>query len=212
MGRFMELPVYNEKGKVAEKLDFDETVFGNKVKKRLLHEIVILYERNKRQGTAATKNRRAVVGSTAKPWRQKGTGRARSSSNRNPIWKGGGAIFGPSPRNYHGTIPKKMRRAACDSALLSKFLDDEVRVVDALHFEQPKTKQMVSLLTNLKIDNNCLLALKVPDANILKSAQNIKGIEVMRLSDLNAYDILRKKTLLLTKDAIDEFKERGKRS
>ena len=205
----MELPVYDHEGKVTEKIDFDESVFGAKVRKRLLHEVVTLYQANKRQGTAATKNRRAVVGSRSKPWRQKGTGRARTSSNRNPIWKGGGTTFGPQPRDYYTSIPKKMRRAACNSALLSKFLDDEVKVLDGLAFDEPKTKRMASILSNLKIGGTCLVALKEPDRNVCKSVSNIKGVEVMRLGDLNALEVLKRKVLLVTRDVIDEFGSRG---
>jgi large subunit ribosomal protein L4 len=206
----LELTVYNNEGKETGKISIEESLFGGEVNKKLLHEVIIMYQSNQRKGTASTKDRGEVEGSTRKPWKQKHTGNARAGTIRSPLWRHGGVIFGPKPRSFYYNIPQKIRQKALDSALLSKFQDKETIVINILQFEKPKTKDFSSILNKLGINtaksntkNKCLIGIKKIENFMNLSARNIPGIKLLPVSDLNAYDVLKHKQLLLTKEAMD---------
>jgi len=203
----MELPIYNEAGEVTGKVDFDPSVFGDKVKRRLLHQAVVMYEARARAGTVKTKTRAERAGSGKKPWRQKGTGRARAGSKRSPLWRKGGIVWGPKPRDYSYSMPVQARREALRSALLSKFLDNEVKVIDKLDFDAPKTKRVAAMLDKLGIKSKCLLAVKAHNPNVWKSVRNIARAGLSPIRDLNAYDVLRGGQLILTREALQGLPE-----
>lgn len=200
-----ELPLFDASGKKIGTLSIDESIFGKKVKKVLLKDVLVWYGRNKRSGSASTKTRGEVAGSTKKPWKQKHTGRARSGTIRSPIWRHGGIVFGPRPRDYSVKIPQKMRKAALDSAILGKIQDKEVFVIEGFQFEKPSTKKMIAILKNMGIDRTCLVGVKEHTQNALLSMRNLQNISMTRSADLNAYAILRHKDLLLTKDAVEQL-------
>jgi large subunit ribosomal protein L4 len=162
---------------------------------------------NSRRGTASTKTRAEVRGGGRKPWRQKGTGRARHGSIRSPIWRGGGVVFGPKPRNYRYLLPKKVRRAATRSALTSKLKQDQLIILDELRLEVPKTKEIVRVLTNLGIRGKALLVSGGPDVNLYKSSRNIPGIKSVPAGQINVLDILQHERLVMTKDAVEKIEE-----
>lgn len=202
----MEVPVYNESGAVAGKITLREDVWNAPMNKTLLYQVIKVYLANRRQGTASTKRRGEVSGGGKKPWRQKGTGRARTGSIRSPHWRGGGNIFGPKPRDYDQDIPKKARRAALRAVLSDKVKSDNVFVVQNLSFSEPKTKKMAEILKNLKL--NCkgvLLCLPEKDENVLKSARNLCGVQTRPAGTLNAYDVMTAKKLMLTADAVKKI-------
>lgn len=198
----MEIPVYDIQGATVETMQFDESVLGKTVHYELLHRAVVMYEANRRVGTASAKTLSEVVGSTRKPWRQKGTGRARVGSRRNPIWTGGGVAFPPKPREFRQSMPKKARRLALKSALLGKLRDDEIKVVDTLSQDAPKTKEMADALRNIGIDASCLVVIAEHHPILHKSFRNIPSVELLPLCELNAYAVLRRKYVLFTKDAL----------
>jgi large subunit ribosomal protein L4 len=161
-----------------------------------------MYEARARAGTARTKTRAERAGSGKKPWRQKGTGRARAGAKRSPLWRKGGRIWGPKPRDYSYSMPARARREALKSALLAKFLDNEVKVIDKLELDAPKTKRIAAMLENLGIRQRCLLAIKAHDPNLWKSVRNLPRATVSPVSGLNAYEVLRGGQLLFTKEAL----------
>jgi large subunit ribosomal protein L4 len=197
----VDLTIYNREGRKIETLEVDEAVFGTKVRYPLLKQAIVMYHNNKRVGTAATKSRGMVAGSTRKIYRQKGTGYARMGTVRSNIRKGGGVAFAKKQRDFSQRMPRKQRRLARDSAILAKLLSKNIVVVDELDFEKPRTKDFVSLLGNLKINRGCLVAVDGPDDNLYKSARNLPRVDVMSISDLNAGDICRRQKMLFTKDA-----------
>jgi large subunit ribosomal protein L4 len=199
--RMIDLPVYNREGREVETLEVDEAVFGGKVRYPLLKQAIVMYHNNKRVGTAASKSRGMVMGSTRKIYRQKGTGYARMGTVRTVIRKGGGVAFAKEPRDFSQRMPKKQRKLARDSAILAKLMSSNVVVVDELDFEKPRTKDFISMLGNLKINRGCLLAVDGPSHNLYKSARNVPKVDVMSVSDLNAGDICRRQKMLFTKDA-----------
>jgi len=201
----IELAVYNGQGKEVEKLSLPEERLGGEVKKALLKEAVLMYEANKRVGTACTKTKAEVHGSGRKPWAQKHTGRARAGTIRSPLWRKGGVVFGPKPRDYSYQIPKKAKKAALHSALLGKLLDGEVTVVDMLELDAPRTKKMVQLLKTLGIHESCLVVAKDDNHVLWKSVRNIPGMALMPASQLNAYEVLKRKRLLITKDQLNSI-------
>lgn len=197
----IEVKVYNREGKELENLQVDENLFGGSVRAALLKQAIVMYHANKRVGTAATKNKSMVAGSTRKLYRQKGTGNARAGAVRTPVRVGGGVTFAKAARDFGKDMPKKQRRVACDSALLSKMQSGSVVVVDELNFESPKTKEFARVLVNLNIDRSCLVTLPESDINVYKSARNINKVDVVKIDDLNAGDICMKQKVLFTKDA-----------
>lgn len=201
----IELAVYNGQGKEVEKLSLPEERLGGEVKKALLKEAILMYEANKRVGTACTKTKAEVHGSGRKPWAQKHTGRARAGTVRSPLWRKGGVVFGPKPRDYSYQIPKKAKKAALHSALLGKLLDGEVTVVDMLELDAPRTKKMIQLLKTLGIHESCLVVAKDDNHVLWKSVRNIPGMALMPASQLNAYEVLKRKRLLITKDQLNSI-------
>ena len=202
----MEIPVYSKAGEKIDNLQLDDKKFGGPIRNKLLRDAVTMYEANKRQGTASTKTRGEVAGGGRKPWVQKHTGRARAGSIRSPLWKGGGVSFGPRPRDYSYAIPKKARKLALYTALSAKVRDNELVVIDDLNFDIPKTKQMVGILKALNIDNSsCLIVIPKANETVWKSARNIPSVKIMTSTELNAYEILRPKKVLLTKEALSSI-------
>jgi len=197
----INLAVYNSSGEQVESLKVDERVFGGTVRYALLKQAIVMYHANKRVGTAATRNRSMVKGSGRKLFRQKGTGNARIGNRRTGKRVGGGVTFAKQVRNFSKQMPKKQRRLARDSAVLSKLLSDSVVVVDKLEFEKPHTKDFVGVLGNLKIDRSCLVTIDSLDENVYKSARNIPKVAVMPVEELNAGDICKYKQMLFTKEA-----------
>ncbi|MEE9515223.1 MAG: 50S ribosomal protein L4 [Candidatus Brocadiales bacterium] len=198
----IELAVYDTRGKEVEKLELEEARFGGEVRKVLLKDAIIMYEANRRAGTACTKTRAEVRGTGKKPWAQKHTGRARAGSLRSPLFRGGGVVFGPKPRDYSYHMPRKARRQALRSAMLGKLLDAEVKVIDKLEFSKPSTKKMVSLLKALGIEGSCLVVAEDNDHTIWKSARNVPGLKVMKVTQLNAYEIIKHGRLLITRSEL----------
>jgi len=204
----MELPVYDEQGKQVGKISVDEKVLGEKVRKKLLHQAVINYEANLRQGTHRTKSKAERHGSGTKPWKQKHTGRARAGMKRSPLWRGGGNVFWVRQREYRQQMPVQMRREALKSALLSKLLDKQVTVVDKFEYKEPKTKRFTTTLKALKLAGaSCLVAATKPDANLVKSVRNVERVRILPSSDLNAYEVLKHKNLILTKETAERLAE-----
>ena len=202
----MEIPVYSKEGEKIDNLQLDDKKFGGPIRNKLLRDAVTMYEANKRQGTACTKTRGEVAGGGRKPWVQKHTGRARAGSIRSPLWKGGGVSHGPKPRDYSFSIPKKARKLALYTALSAKVRDNELVVIDNLNFDIPKTKQMVGILKALNIDNSsCLIVIPKANENVWKSARNIPSVKIMTSTELNAYEILKPKKVLLTKEALSSI-------
>lgn len=206
----MQIPVHDRQGNVVETLDFDEACLGKFINYDLLHEAIVMYEANQRRGTHSVKNRRSVVCTTRKPYRQKGTGRARMGFRRRVGSRGGAVAHGPVPRDYDKNMPKKARRAALKSALLGKFRDGEVVVVNELKQEAPKTREVAATLKNLKIDNGCLVVTRERDENLWKSVRNIRKTQLSPLSDLNPYCVTQPKYILMTKDALQAMAEEMK--
>lgn len=203
-----KVAVYNIDGNQVGDLDLNDDIFGVELNEPLIHQAVVRHLANQRQGTVATKTRSDVSGGGRKPWRQKGTGRARHGSIRSPIWVGGGTTFGPQPRDYRQKMPKKARRAALRSALSAKVRDGEFVVVEELRFDAPRTKEMVRVLGNLTDGAEKALVVTVDgDRNIVLSTRNLPGIGTSRATDLNVYDVLDHTKVLVTKDAVAQIEE-----
>lgn len=198
--------LYNKAGDQVGEIQLTDEIFGVTVNEAVMHQAVVQYLASLRKGTASTKTRAEVRGGGKKPWRQKGTGRARVGSIRSPLWRGGGITFGPQPRSFEIKMPKKVQRLALKSALSAKFLAEEIIVVDSIDFEQPKTKEMVQILKALNAEN-ALIVTNMEDVNIAKSARNIKGVKPLPANSLNVYDILKYNKLVLTKDAVATVEE-----
>lgn len=201
-----KVALYNISGEQVGEVELNDTVFGIEPNEPVLHDAVTMQLANQRQGTHDTKTRAEVRGGGRKPWRQKGTGRARAGSSRSPIWRSGGVVFGPHPRDYSYSLPKKVRRLALKSALSSKVLDNNIVVLDALTMDAPKTQEMVRILGNLKADK-ALVVTAERDVNVEKSARNIAGIKPLKADGVNVYDLLKYTKLVITKDAVAKIEE-----
>ncbi len=199
--------VYNMQGKIVEEIELDCNIFGVEVNTHCMHMAVVNNLANKRQGTHSTLVKSEVSGGGKKPYRQKGTGRARQGSTRSAQWIHGGIVFGPKPRDYSYTIPKKVKRLALKSSLTSKAIDGDIVVLDDLSFEEIKTKNMVNVLNNLGVDGTALVVIPEKDINVVKSASNIKGIETAYVNTINVYDILNHSKFIVTKDALSKISE-----
>lgn len=199
--------VFNMKGEVVGQMELSDAVFGTTVNTHVLHLAVLKQLAAQRQGTHDTKNRSEVRGGGRKPWKQKGTGRARAGSRRSPIWVGGGIAFGPTPRKYNFDLPRKVRRLALKSALSAKAQSGEIVVVDELEFFEPKTKLMVDTLHNLKVNGKALVVLPEYNENVDKSGRNIPGVLVGEARGINVYDILNCQKLIITKAAVEKVQE-----
>jgi large subunit ribosomal protein L4 len=198
-----ELPFYSRDGKSSGTVSVDEKLFGEKILKKLLHQVIVIHEANQREGNAHTKTRGEVAGSTKKMWPQKHTGMARMGTKRSPIWVKGGVVFGPRTREYRLGITPSMKHAALNTALLWKIKDKEVSVIEAVDFEKPKTKEMVKLMKAIGFKRTVLLALPKYDEKVWLSARNLQDLSVRPVTQLNAYDIVKHKDLLLTQGALD---------
>ncbi len=198
--------LYNINGEQIGEVTLKEEIFGVDVHESVLHDAVIMQLAGRRQGTHDTKTRSEVSGGGRKPWRQKGTGRARHGTIRSPIWRGGGIVFGPHPRKYGYNLPKKVRRLALKSALSSKVSSGDILILDELKLEQPKTSDMARILNNLKV-GDALLVTAGKDETVEKSARNIPNIKSLTAEGLNVYDILSYDKLVITKDAVLRVEE-----
>lgn len=203
----IELAIYNQKGERVDMLAIDEKLLGDHVRPALLKQAYVMFHANQRQGSARTKGRSDVEGSTRKLYRQKGTGNARVGNARTNIRKGGGVAFAKTKvkEAYRLDMPKKMRRLANRNALLSKLIDNEVKCVDSLSFAQPKTAAFQSLLKSLGVDRTCLVALDGGNRNALLSVRNVDGVQVTRVEQLNAFDLLNHRYLLVDKASLQAF-------
>ncbi len=202
-----KVAVFDMRGTQVGEIDLNDKVFGIVPNEAVMQQFVKMQLANKRQGTASTKTRAEVRGGGKKPWKQKGTGRARVGSSRNPVWRGGGIVFGPKPRDYSYTLPRKVRRLALKSALSSKVKDSNIIVVDLLTFEEPKTKLMLETLESLNAAEKTLVVTADGDVNVYKSARNIPGVKSLRADYINVFDILKYETLLMTRDAVARVEE-----
>ncbi len=199
--------VYNINGNQVGEMELNENTFGANINVEAMHQVVKMLLANRRQGTQSTLTRAEVRGGGIKPWRQKGTGRARQGSTRSPQWRHGGVVFAPKPRSYRYSVPKKIKRIAMKSALSSKVVDNEIIVVDELNFAAPKTKQVVSMLDSLKAEAKILLVLAEKNENVEKSARNIEGVKIALVNTLNVYDILNCDKFIITKEAALKVQE-----
>ena len=199
--------VYNREGAKVSQLELEDHVFKVPVNPHVLHEVVTMQLANRRAGTAAAKGRSDVRGGGKKPYRQKGTGRARAGSRSSPLWRGGGTIFGPSPRDYSYKVPKKVRNLALKMALSGKLKDDALMVVDRLDLEAPKTKHLVAILKALKAED-ALVVIDREIENVELSSRNIPGVKVIRSEGLNVYDVLRFKDIVLVEPSVNQIQER----
>jgi len=200
------MKVLDQSGQEVTELTLNGEIFSGEVKPHLIHEVVKMQLANRRAGTASTKNRSAVRGGGKKPWRQKGSGRARAGTVRSPIWKGGGVVFGPTPRDYSYRVPKKVRKGALRSALALKAKEGKFLVVDKLEITEPKTKEFVKILDNLSIQEG-LIVIVDRNEGLERSSQNVPNVKVLRIEGLNVYDIMRYDTLLMTKQALEKLEE-----
>lgn len=199
--------LYNMDGENLGEVELSDAIFGVEVNKTLIHEAVVNFLANRRTGSASAKTRSEVRGGGRKPWRQKGTGRARQGSIRSPQWVGGGIVFGPKPRDYSYNMPKKARRAALRSALSARAGAGEVSVVDSLSLAEPKTRVMVDFFKKLGLDGKVLLVTGESDENLAKSVRNIQGVSFVQANGLNVYDVVNHDNLLVTQDALAKVEE-----
>ena len=203
-----EVQTYSWTGKSVAPVTVDETVFGDRIRLRLLREAVLMYEARRRVGTNSTKTRAEIRGSTKKPWRHKGTGRARAGTRKSPIWRGGGVTFGPRPRDYSYSLPRKSLKVALCSALLAKLRDGEVCGIDTIELEAPKTQRVAEALSALEIDGTALIVLPEANEAAYKSGRNIARTRVCVAAEVNAYDVLKCKRLVVVGDALERIRER----
>ena len=202
-----KVALYDMNGAQIGEIELNDEVFGIEPNQAVLYDFVKMQLANKRVGTSSTKTRAEVRGGGKKPWRQKGTGRARVGSTRNPVWTKGGIAFGPKPRDYSYRLPRKVRRLAMKSALSSKVLENNLIVIDEFKFDEPKTKLMVQVLEKLNVSKKTLLVTAEEDVNVTKSANNIPGVKSLRADFINVYDLLNYDTLLITKEAVSKVEE-----
>lgn len=202
-----KIDVINTQGNVVGEAELSESVFAIEISEHAVYETVKNHLANRRQGTQSAKTRAEVRGGGRKPWRQKGTGRARAGSNRSPLWTGGGIIFAPKPRDYSYTIPKKTKRKAIKSALTYKFENEELIVLDELKFDEISTKNAAQVISTLAADKKVLLAVAEKDAVIYKSFRNLSNVNVVVANLLNVYDVVNSDVLILTKDAVKVVEE-----
>lgn len=196
-----KVALYNMDGASVGEIELKDEVFGIEVNKNALYQVAKMQLANKRQGTQSALTRAEVSGGGVKPWRQKGTGRARHGSTRSPIWTKGGVVFAPKPRDYSYTIPKKIKRLAMKSALSSKVLNDSIIVMDSLALPQAKTKEMARVLKNLKVENKTLLVIPGKDETVERAARNIPNVKLAFVNTLNVLDILNHDHFIITQDA-----------
>ena len=202
-----KLNVLNVNGQNVGEIELAEAVFGVEVNEHVLYEVVKNQLANKRQGTQSAKTRAEVRGGGRKPWKQKGTGRARQGSIRAVQWVGGGVAFAPKPRDYRYTLPKKVRRLAMKSALSAKVQNNEIIVLDALTMEAPKTKEFAQILKNINASKKALVVTAEKNDNVVKSARNIEGVQAATVYTINVYDLLKYDTFVITTDSVKKVEE-----
>ena len=202
-----KVDVYNMQGKKVSDVELSAAVFGIEPNEAVVHSVLVNYLANQRQGTQSTKTRAEVRGGGRKPWRQKGTGRARQGSIRAPQWVKGGIALGPKPRSYKYTVNKKERRLAIKSLLSSKVLEKELTVVDKLELTEIKTKTMVKALADLKVEGKTLIVLPENNKNVLMSARNIEGVKTITLNNINVFDLLKYNNLVLPLETVKKIEE-----
>ena len=202
-----KVSVYDMTGNVVSDLELNDAVFGIEPNTSAMHQAVVNYLANQRQGTQSTLTRTEVSGGGRKPWRQKGTGHARQGSTRAPQWRHGGVALGPKPRSYSYTLNKKIKRLALLSALSTKVAENEIVVVDAIKMDEFKTKTIVNMLKALNVDGKALIVLDSVDKNVIKSAANIPGVKTSQVNTLNVYDILNYTKFVVVKDAVAKIEE-----
>ena len=202
-----KVDLYKMDGSVSGTIELNDAIFGQEVNTSVMHQVVVNYLANQRQGTQSTKTRSEVSGGGIKPWRQKGTGRARQGSIRATQWIKGGIALGPKPRDYSYTLNKKVKRVALKSALSSKVAENEIKVIEDLKIEEIKTKTVVSMLKNLEVNAKALIVTCEKDDIVVKSARNIEGVDTTFVNVLNVYDILSHDQLIIAKEAISKLEE-----
>ena len=198
--------VFNTNRDVVGQMELSENVFAVPVKPHVMHEVVLYQLAKRRAGTAKTKGRSEIAGGGKKPWRQKGTGRARAGTSRSPVWRGGGTIHGPQPRSYEMRVPKQVRRLALKMALTQKLLDQGMTVLDQFQLERIKTKDFASILTRFQLQKT-LVVVAQHDETVEKSARNIPNVKVLRTEGLNVYDLLNYTSVILTRETIGKIEE-----
>lgn len=202
-----KVTVFNQEGKENGEITLNDTIFGIEPNDNVLYDAIIMQQASQRQGTHSVKNRSDVRGGGRKPWRQKWTGRARHGSNTSPIWRGGGVVFGPTPRSYSYKLPKKVRRLAILSALSQKVIDSELSVIDKLEFDKPKTKDFRALLDQLEVDRKALIVLEKDNEFAALSARNIPGVKVVAPDNVSVLDVVGHDDLILTQAALEQVEE-----
>ncbi|MDT9754724.1 50S ribosomal protein L4 [Heyndrickxia coagulans] len=202
-----KVALYNQNGSQVGEVELNDAVFGIEPNEHVLFEAIIMQRASLRQGTHKVKGRSEVRGGGRKPWRQKGTGRARQGSIRSPQWRGGGTVFGPVPRSYSYKLPKKVRRLAIKSALSSKVKENNILVLDALSFDAPKTKDFIAILKNLSVDKKALVVTDGLNENVVLSARNIPGVTVVEATGVNVLDVVNHDQLIMTKSAVEKVEE-----
>ncbi|WP_201716419.1 50S ribosomal protein L4 [Rossellomorea arthrocnemi] len=202
-----KVALFNQSGSKVGDIELNDTVFGIEPNTHVMTEAVLMQRASLRQGNHKVKNRSEVRGGGRKPWRQKGTGRARQGSIRSPQWRGGGTVFGPVPRSYSYKLPKKVRRLAIKSALSSKVVEENILVLEALSFDAPKTKEFASVLKGLSVDSKTLVITDGLDENVALSARNIPGITVVTAEGISVLDVLGHDKLVMTKSAVEKVEE-----
>jgi len=203
-----KVPVYNSNGKEVEQFQLNKDLFDGEVNKALLYQAVLMYNANRRQGTAATKTRGDVSGGGKKPWRQKGTGRARAGSTRSPLWRHGGIIFGPHPRDFHYKLPKKIVRLALLSGINAKLSDGALVGLSSLELDEPKTKKFKAIMGALKLEGKSLFVLDAVDERVKRASRNIGCVVVRNYRDFNLMDVLGSDTVVMSKTALEKLTER----
>ncbi|MGD6850159.1 50S ribosomal protein L4 [Rossellomorea aquimaris] len=202
-----KVALFNQSGSKVGDIELNDTVFGIEPNKHVMFEAVLMQRASLRQGNHKVKNRSEVRGGGRKPWRQKGTGRARQGSIRSPQWRGGGTVFGPVPRSYSYKLPKKVRRLAIKSALSSKVVEENILVLEALSFDAPKTKEFANVLKGLSVDSKTLVITDGIDENVALSARNIPGVTVVPADGISVLDVLGHDKLVITKSAVEKVEE-----
>jgi large subunit ribosomal protein L4 len=208
--KISSIPVYNSKGKEVEKFELDKDLFTGEVNSGALYQFIRMYNANQRRGTASTKTRSEVSGGGKKPWRQKGTGRARAGSSRSPLWRGGGKVFGPHPRDFHYDIPKKIKKLALLSSLNSKITEEKLIGIDAVTIAEPKTKQFQAVVDALKLKGRSLFVMDTVDEKIKRASRNIQSVTLRNYRDFNPVDVLNCDTVIMSKAALVKIPERFK--
>lgn len=198
---------YDIKGKKASEIELSDDIFAVEVSTSSMHQVIVAHLANKRQGTQSALTRAEVRGGGKKPWRQKGTGRARVGSSRNPVWRTGGVAFAPKPRDYSKNVNKKMRRLALKSALTCKLADKQIYVLEDLKIAKPKTKEMINVLQALKVDGKALVVTKDVNEDVVRASSNIKGVLTTVSTSMNVYDIMNHDSLIITRSAVESIQE-----